>query len=136
MKIIDDYLEVTEPEIAVLFLGKAVEFPIMNRGWQTDGTLDGVEKSEFWIRFFNDSGTAVEIIRIPKETVKKVCEAEEGKACFRIRYKKVEVCSFDYYITYQSSWMQTNRIFLEVNAITIGKTVSELRKLVEWMEIK
>ena len=128
MKIVNNYLEVTEPEIAVLFLGEEIEYCIPN--------LDDIANNKYeWKSEKLDikSYGLVYKIRIPKETVKKVCEAKEGEAYFSYTplYKDWE---YPFYGKYNSQEENGIRIFIKATALTISKTVGELRELVEWME--
>ena len=135
MKIVDDYLEVTEPEIAVLFLGERAESDgevgvicsIHRDGWQLE------------VEPFNH-GAAYEAvydsfqypIPIPKETVKKVCEYRiDFDNCAWLGWGKVHE---DFNSPIYGLPNVTICAKLKANALTIGKTVGELRELWEWME--
>ena len=131
MKTLDNYLEITEPEIAVLFLDERV---ILN---YHEGKLSMVSKEEcpFTIYTYTNTDNDYEkwaLFYVPKETVKKVCE-------YRIDF---DHCAW-------IGWSEKHEDFnsplyglpnvticakLKANALTIGKTVGELRKLWEWLE--
>lgn len=74
MKITDDYLEVTEPEIAVLFLREEVEWKkAIKHVWETKKKLHAVSLWGFSI--WEDAFTIIHeimYIRIPKETARRM----------------------------------------------------------------
>jgi len=78
MKITDDHLEVTEPEIAALFLGEEVmginihEESICGKLMHIEGAIGD---NTYGVAYVDDDQHRIEwvlSIRIPKETVKKV----------------------------------------------------------------
>ena len=135
MKIIDDYLEVAEPEIAVLFLGEEIK---THQGRTV--ILAGIYK-RYWVGIYIGCISAREKyeypVRIPKETVKKVCEVKEGDSIF-FTYPLEEDLGDErpphYGNRYEDKFEDLFQLCLKANALTIGKTVGELRELWEWME--
>ena len=144
MKIVDDYLEVTEPEIAVLFLREKVEVAddigvtreaILRflYGISKDIGIFGVTLSDEKLK---DVIFRYGKIRIPKATVKKVCEAKEKEASFAYNSSMPGDESPRYHNSgfHVALHLESDITYFKASALTIGKTVGELRELVEWME--
>ena len=136
MKIVDDCLEVTEQKIAVLFLGERAESDgevgvicsIHRDGWQLE--VESFEHGAVYEAVYDSFQYP---IPIHKATVKKVCEAKEGRPSFAYDtlYPGDET---PHYSNSKIHPCCDNPTVIKANALTIGKTVSELRELVEWME--
>ncbi len=126
----NDHLEVTDPEIEVLFLGKEIETPDGPAKLIGTNSQDGLYRFQYmfsdgdWHWFFS--------IRIPKATVKKVCEQKEGEAWFILSSQE----TFDTHDEpiYGHKWRKHfTAKGIKANALTIGKTIGELRELWRWL---
>ncbi len=133
----NDHLEVIEPEIAVLFLGEEVETPDGPAKLIGTNSQDGLYRFQYmfsdgdWHWFFS--------VRIPKSTVKKVCEIKEGDAYFIIASAFSDVIKPNYFpnatkefLNYLNHMKQEFKC-IKANALTIGKNVGELRELWRWL---
>ncbi len=125
----NDHLEVTEPEIAVLFLGEEIETPDGPAKLIGTNSQDGLYRFQYmfsdgdWHWFFS--------VRIPKATVKTVCaDKKYGDPCFTWCNLHTDKDDPKYRIAWTDDFM---RWAVKANALTIGKNVGELRELWKWL---
>ncbi|GEM_PF-5908225 len=120
-EILSDYIIVTDPKVAVEFLGKEVHIQHHSGEGGNMGCNHEVIKS-----LIDKKG----YIKIHKSVVKEVCEPKEGDAVFCF-YAGDEM--EDYYPAYlqYSKFTDYNRV-IKANALPIGKTIGELEELIGW----
>lgn len=128
-KIKSDYLIVTDPKVAVEFLGKKGKSAIS--AWygkiiinNNKITLDGVVCSQG--------------IKIHKSVVKEICEPKEGDAVFIINLKDDDDYEYPFYTEYKqilSVIEKQTHYVIKANALSTGLPVGELKEFCNWYSV-
>lgn len=123
-KILSYYIIVTDPKVAIEFLGKKfifVPYEIAG-GREFKNCIMTAHDLDYLIR-------EIGYFKIHKSVVKEICKPKEGDAIFS---------TYDIYEPfYLSKWEGDLNIYkmVKANALTTGLTVGELKTLMEWYSI-
>ena len=124
-----DYLVTDEASVAVLFRGKSITAKFVS--WREDVSVedDVVLEAIYADTLFVD-GDEAEQLFIPRALVLEAIESVEGEPIFFCWPSAIAKDNPHYQSQYgnMAQWATV----VAANAITIGKTVGELCKLVEW----
>ena len=119
-KIKSDYLIIDDPVEAVLFVGKRATFHCSDYS-----PFDGIVLEWDTLRYFCSYSNAY--ITVHKSNVKETCEAVEGYPV--LRFKDT---GFIFHEPVYDGIMTEYTGYIKANALTIGKSVAELKELIKW----
>lgn len=129
MRIENDYLRITNQQEAAVFLEEEIETPD-GPARLTDISLRIGKPAIYHYAIDEHDWCWAFVFRVSKAVVKKVCTAEEGKPGFNLT-EIGEAAVFPMYRMFDGE-RSAPSIWLKANALTIGKTVGELRALIAW----